>query len=168
MTTYVTSDTHFNHTNIIQYCNRPYADVEDMNRQMIANWNAVVRPNDTVWHMGDIFMGQKTLWPELRAQLNGRIHVWQGNHDAPDDKFRAALHTFDVVNQETVQIYNGLRIWCAHAPVAYFDDRVQRLRGVGAVGRVGEAGQMAGHSGLTRTGTWIDESLGSSAARRCT
>ena len=44
---YVTSDTHFNHKNIIEYCNRPYSSVEEMNKAIIDNWNSVVKDEDT-------------------------------------------------------------------------------------------------------------------------
>ena len=42
MKTFFTSDTHFYHSNIIKYCNRPFADAQDMNETLIANWNNVV------------------------------------------------------------------------------------------------------------------------------
>ena len=45
---FFTSDTHFNHANIIKYCKRPFASVEEMNGEMISRWNKVVRPRDTV------------------------------------------------------------------------------------------------------------------------
>lgn len=39
---YFTSDTHFNHTNIISFCQRPFKNVDEMNERIIANWNEVV------------------------------------------------------------------------------------------------------------------------------
>lgn len=43
---FFTSDTHFNHTNIIRFCNRPFKDVTHMNETIIANWNSVVGPDE--------------------------------------------------------------------------------------------------------------------------
>lgn len=79
--TFVTSDTHFNHGKIIEYCNRPFSDVEEMNEKIIENWNSVVGKNDIVWHLGDFALGDKKKIPELVNRLNGRINLVMGNHD---------------------------------------------------------------------------------------
>ena len=50
---FFTSDTHFNHKAIISYCSRPFESVEEMNDRLIDNWNQVVKPSDTVYHLGD-------------------------------------------------------------------------------------------------------------------
>ena len=51
---YLTSDQHFGHTNILQYCkNRQYDTVTQMNKAMIANWNAIVSDTDEVFVVGD-------------------------------------------------------------------------------------------------------------------
>ena len=49
---YFTADTHFDHANIIRFCNRPFATVEEMNETLIANWNRKVHGNDTVYILG--------------------------------------------------------------------------------------------------------------------
>ncbi|PIP83204.1 MAG: hypothetical protein CO113_03370 [Elusimicrobia bacterium CG_4_9_14_3_um_filter_62_55] len=50
---FFTADTHFNHANVIKYCARPFASIDEMNREMIARWNAVVGPEDTVYNSYD-------------------------------------------------------------------------------------------------------------------
>ena len=80
MSTFFTSDSHYGHANIIKYCNRPFASVEEMDNTLIHNWNAVVRPEDTVYHLGDFAVGGGPAAPYLR-RLNGTIYFCLGNHD---------------------------------------------------------------------------------------
>lgn len=80
--TFFTSDTHFNHANVMKYCARPFASVEEMNRVMIERWNAVVGPEDTVYHLGDFALGKASEWPAILRQLNGAKKILiHGNHD---------------------------------------------------------------------------------------
>jgi calcineurin-like phosphoesterase family protein len=78
---YCTADTHFGHTNIIKYCDRPYKTIEEMNESYISVWNSVVTNEDWVYHIGDFgFLSkQKTL--EIINRLNGMIYLVPGNHD---------------------------------------------------------------------------------------
>ena len=79
--TWVTSDTHFYHNNIIKYCNRPFTSAEEMNEQLIKNWNSVVGKDDLVYHLGDFALCNKKLISEIVQKLNGRICLIMGNHD---------------------------------------------------------------------------------------
>lgn len=78
---WVTSDTHFNHANIIKYCNRPFSSIEEMNETIISNWNNVVSKDDIVYHLGDFALGDKSLIPNILKRLNGYINFIMGNHD---------------------------------------------------------------------------------------
>ena len=78
---YFTSDTHFNHANIIRYCQRPFKDVTDMNEAMIANWNRTVGDDDIVFHLGDFCLGGAAEWTQILDRLNGKIYLILGNHD---------------------------------------------------------------------------------------
>ena len=53
MALWLTSDLHFGHENIIRYCDRPFADVDAMNRALVDRWNEVVGDDDVVWVLGD-------------------------------------------------------------------------------------------------------------------
>lgn len=82
MTAFYTSDHHFCHKGIIDSCARPFLNVRQMNESMIAAWNSVVRPNDTVYHLGDF--GHKFDPDELERifrRLHGNKHLIIGNHD---------------------------------------------------------------------------------------
>lgn len=75
-----TSDTHFGHANIIKYCSRPFASVEEMDEAMIQNWNALAKQGDLVYHLGDFCMGDHNVEKYIRC-LSGQIHLIWGNHD---------------------------------------------------------------------------------------
>jgi len=79
---FFTSDTHFFHKNIIDFCNRPYGDMQTMNSALIMNWNKVVPKDGIVFHAGDFAMtANKEYIKELISQLNGKIYLVFGNHD---------------------------------------------------------------------------------------
>jgi calcineurin-like phosphoesterase family protein len=82
---WIISDTHFNHANIIKYCDRPFKDPAQMNEVMIENWNAVIKPTDIVYHLGDVYMGDKQRAGEILRQLHGRKRLVLGNHDTMED-----------------------------------------------------------------------------------
>tara|TARA_B100001287_G_scaffold167388_1_gene140784 strand:+ start:9020 stop:9529 length:510 start_codon:yes stop_codon:yes gene_type:complete len=89
--TWVISDTHFNHEAILRFNDysgkpcRQFPNVEVMNSTMIDNWNSVVKPNDIVYHLGDVLFGHnKVEWmQENFVKLNGTKHLILGNHDNP-------------------------------------------------------------------------------------
>lgn len=81
MATYFTADLHLGHQNIIGYCDRPFHGVDEMNEALIANWNAVVDPEDTVHVLGDVAMGQREQSMPLIGRLAGHKILYPGNHD---------------------------------------------------------------------------------------
>lgn len=81
MNLFFTSDLHFYHKNVIAYCNRPFKDVDHMNETMIANWNAVIAPDDWVYILGDFVFGGTTKLVGITSRLNGRKFLIYGNHD---------------------------------------------------------------------------------------
>jgi len=82
MGVFLTADTHFFHRNIIKFCTRPFNDVKHMNDTIVANWNKVVKPNDTVYHLGDFALTNDTnSLRSLILSLNGNIKLIPGDHD---------------------------------------------------------------------------------------
>jgi calcineurin-like phosphoesterase family protein len=82
MAVYFTADTHFGHAGAKSLYRRPFASVADMDAAMVANWNAVVGPDDEVWHLGDFAVRQKAeRVAGLLAALRGRKHLIRGNND---------------------------------------------------------------------------------------
>lgn len=84
---FFTSDTHYYHANIIKYCDRPFADVPQMNMAMIDRWNQVVTPDSTVFHLGDFAFSSYEKAREVLSFLNGRKVLVMGNHDRHLKKF---------------------------------------------------------------------------------
>jgi calcineurin-like phosphoesterase family protein len=81
MTTWFTSDTHFGHAAILRLAARPFESVAAMDAEMIRRWNAVVKPTDTVWHIGDFSHKSAASVADYCRQLHGKIHLVAGNHD---------------------------------------------------------------------------------------
>lgn len=81
MSIFFTADTHFGHSAIIKYCNRPYDNFQDMDEAIISNYNKLVKPGDTVYHLGDFCFGKEKEIKYYRSRLNGKIHLILGNHD---------------------------------------------------------------------------------------
>ena len=118
MITWFTADTHFGHTKIIEHSKRPFASVEEMDDVITQRWNAVVKQNDDVWHLGDFNYRSKRLAGSYRLKLNGRIHVVWGNHDDKYAKKYPQLFSTvqDVkylkLNDEKITLYHyAQRVW---------------------------------------------------------
>lgn len=101
------SDTHFGHSNIIKFCNRPFKDVHHMNQTLTANWNAAVGPDDTVYHLGDFSMGQPV---KYRERLNGKIILIKGNHD----KLSQCVGHFDEIHDKLEMDIAGHKVLLCH------------------------------------------------------
>lgn len=79
--TWLTSDLHFGHSRINDYAGRPYGSVEQADDDLIARWNGVVAPGDTVHVLGDYALGDLDRGLSHLARLNGTKHLISGNHD---------------------------------------------------------------------------------------
>lgn len=76
-----TSDSHFSHTNIIKYCNRPFDSVEEMNEKLIENWNSVIGKDDLIFCLGDFALGSEKQTRYILERLNGHKVLIKGNHE---------------------------------------------------------------------------------------
>lgn len=115
MKEWFTSDDHFGHAKVIEYCNRPFKDVEEMNRVMAERWNARVAPEDTVYHLGDFAMGPAADLDGYRSKLNGRIILIKGNHDRSTGRMLAA--GFNEVTGVRYMEIDGVKLFLHHQPL---------------------------------------------------
>lgn len=126
---WVTSDLHFNHLNILKYepISRPFETVEEMNEVLIKNWNDRVGADDTVYVLGDFFMGQLTSIKEIFDRLNGKVILIRGNHDT---KNRLAVYEEWGIEVKDIEYlpYKGRYFVMCHFPIASkeFIDMVRR------------------------------------------
>lgn len=111
--TWLISDTHFGHKNIIKYCNRP------MNHEkvIVDNWNKLVKPTDDLLHCGDVtvFYGDNQKeWERITGQLPGNKKLILGNHDNRSQSYYRKLGF--AVWQPFIQQFGGIRILFSHYP----------------------------------------------------
>ena len=83
---FLVSDTHFGHRGVCQFLRndgvtklRPWDDPTEMDEAMVQLWNETVRPEDKVYHLGDVVINRKAL--HILHRLNGDKVLIKGNHD---------------------------------------------------------------------------------------
>lgn len=105
---YFTSDTHFGHANIIKYCNRPYNNIHEMNKDYTETWNSIVKPRDTIFHLGDFSFNAD----RYVNKLNGSIVLIIGNHDKPKH-----FKYFDSVADHLSMMIGEFKCFLTHRPI---------------------------------------------------
>jgi calcineurin-like phosphoesterase family protein len=115
---YFTADTHFGHAAIIEHSQRPFASVTEMDTTLVAQWNGVVQPRDTVYHLGDFCYKSVTKPEAYLKKLNGTIHLIRGNHDNETirlcgEQFASVSDLLEVVieGQRIVLCHYAMRVW---------------------------------------------------------
>lgn len=142
-TTFLISDTHFGHEKTCTVFKRedgsplrPFASAEEMDEFMIRAWNDRVRPNDKVYHLGDVVINRKFL--HVLGRLNGDKVLIRGNHDI----FKLEDYTQYFRDVRGYDVKNGMIL--SHIPVHVESlgrfgvnihghlhaNRVMRIRGV--------------------------------------
>ena len=104
---FLVSDTHFGHAGVCRFTDsvtgekiRPWTDPAEMDEEMVKRWNETVRPNDKVYHLGDVVINRKAL--SIMSRLNGDKVLIRGNHDIfRDEEYRQyfrELRAYHVMN----------------------------------------------------------------------
>lgn len=108
---FLIADLHIGHTNIIRFeaAKRPFSTIEEHDETLIDNWNKLVGKRDTVWVLGDVAMGKRSL--EQVGRLRGLKKLVMGNHDT----YRASDYERYFTKVYGVAKYDGLIL--SHVPV---------------------------------------------------
>lgn len=118
MSDFFTSDLHIGHSKIIQYCNRPFSSVQEMDEAFITKWNAKVPPNGKVWMIGDIFFCDAKRATEIMFRLNGEKHLILGNHDKMIRNQKPVQNLFTRIYQDLHQeTIDGIPVIMCHYPL---------------------------------------------------
>ena len=120
MNIWFTSDTHFYHSNIIRYCDRPFKHADEMNEILIENWNRVVQPDDQIYHLGDFAFCPPDKAANIARRLHGKKFLLKGNHDRtkmikelmPFFEWIKDVHLLNV--QDKSMQYGNQQIWLSH------------------------------------------------------
>lgn len=131
--TFFTSDLHFFHNNVIDFCKRPYGSVEQMNDALISNWRSVVNQDDHVWMLGDFSFGTYDQTAGVLHQLPGIKHLIVGNHDRKgraDKLFNRDWREFFVDSHDYFRLKTkqGKFVLC-HFPFASWERGYYNLHG---------------------------------------
>lgn len=104
---WLVSDTHFGHAGVCKFLRddgvtklRPWDDPDEMDEFMVKAWNERVKPNDKVYHLGDVVINRRAL--KTLSRLNGDKVLIRGNHDIfRDEEYREyfrELRAYHVMN----------------------------------------------------------------------
>ena len=124
MKTFITSDLHFGHANIMKFCpvtRAGFKDVTHMNESMIQEWNKTVTAEDTTYILGDFAFLPAHKAVEILQRLNGNKILVEGNHDHKlmnDPVFRRC---FVETHKYLRMVHNGQTVVMFHYPIYEWD-----------------------------------------------
>lgn len=117
---YYTADPHFGHSSIMEFCNRPFTSVAEMDDRILSNYKGVMRPKDDLYIIGDFAfakMEEKARLEKLLSSIPGRKHLVKGNHDKEWMTQLSGWHTV----KDLVEIKeDGQRLTLCHYPMITF------------------------------------------------
>lgn len=128
------SDPHFGHVAILEYENRPFASIDEMNEALIRGYNDVVRPDHTCLWLGDAFLMSYGLAKDIMDRLNGKKIIVPGNHDRSARSL--ANIGFVVVARDVVFKIGERTVRACHRPYLKTDSRHIKTLGQERVAKI--------------------------------
>ena len=118
--TFLIGDTHFGHSNITKFLRsdgsklRPWDNIKEHDEALMENWNSAVKPEDKIYHLGDLGFSNSTHLLRICSSLNGTKILIKGNHDqlklsqyAQVFKDVRAYHTLDKILLAHIPVHPG-------------------------------------------------------------
>lgn len=115
---FLTSDTHFGHDREFLWGPRGFRSSIEHDEAVIANWNSVVGPDDDVYVLGDLMLGNNEWGKQCVARLNGHIHLIRGNHDTDKrwDEVYPTLRNVERIGWAYLIHYRKYHFYLSHFP----------------------------------------------------
>lgn len=114
---FLTSDTHFGHDREFLWGPRGFTNSQEHDEAVIKNWNETVSPDDIVYHLGDLMLGDNAHGIECVERLNGHIKLIRGNHDTDARwKLYGALPNVELIGWADVIKYKKYNFYLSHHP----------------------------------------------------
>ena len=114
---YFTADLHFYHDKVIKFADRPFQNIEQMNKTLIKNWNSKIKSNDEIYILGDFTMKGHALAQEILYQLKGKKHLIKGNHDGFINSPHFENYLFESISDYKEINYMNTQFILFHYPI---------------------------------------------------
>lgn len=122
---FFTSDTHFWHKNILEFCKRPFKSIEEMNEELIKRWNNKVNEDSIIFHLGDFAFCGSQQFNEILERLKGHIYLCVGNHDFKNLR-QGYMGKFEMVNLKYFLRVDDRPIILNHEPLLCYGGTYRR------------------------------------------
>lgn len=111
---YIISDLHLGHKNIIDYCNRPFKNVEEMDDTICKNiLSTPYTFSDTLFVLGDVGFWNKDKFVRFFSKIKAKKFLILGNHDRKNKNIW--LDIFDFVSEYPICVNKWF--WLSHEPM---------------------------------------------------
>lgn len=135
--TFFTSDTHLKHEKIIEYCSRPFSNIEEQDEYLIKTWNKTANKDSDILILGDfIHSGNISAVEAILKALSGRKWLIYGNHDIQNKLFRDVFEKYfiwrgDVANIEIIdsEYIRPNQFFLSHYPHMFWPKHCIHLHG---------------------------------------
>ena len=114
---FYTADLHLGHKNVIDFDNRPFSSVEEMDETIITNWNNIVSNRDTVYIIGDFALTKEEQAIQYLRALNGKKILIKGNHDHITRDI--SKYFIEISDYKEIK-FDGKRVILCHYPMPFY------------------------------------------------